>query len=158
MATLLALDGVAADRHEVMDMFTGDYHVVGASNPEGAWRALRTKDIGVIVTDSRVGGEDVLDFLREIKREHPFLTIVVLSSSADSETIVRLINRAHIYRFAMKPISPNVFRLAVSAAVREHHRMLADPSLVVRHVQVESENPESLDKLAGSLPRFTKTW
>jgi DNA-binding NtrC family response regulator len=124
-AKLLALDSLAADREEVMEMFAQDYDVVGATTPEQARDIVRTQDVGVIVTDSLVGGEDILEFLRELKRDHPFLTIVVLSSTADSETIIRLINQAHIYRFAMKPISPHVFRLAVSSAMREHHRTLA---------------------------------
>jgi DNA-binding NtrC family response regulator len=161
---LLALDGIAADRHEVMEMFTEDYNVVGASSPAEARDIIRKQDVGVIVTDSRVGGEDTLEFLRELKRENPFLTIVVLSSTADSDTIVKLINQAHIYRFAMKPISPNVFRLAVSAAMREHHRMLADPSLAVRHVKLDADlasdpdDPEMINNIVGSLARFTKIW
>jgi len=124
-AKLLALDGLAADRKEVLDMFEQDYDVIGAATPEEAREIIRTQDIGVIVTDSDVGGEDIIEFLCTLKRENPFLTIVMLSTTADSETIIRLINQAHIYRFAMKPISPNVFRLAVSAAMREHHRTLA---------------------------------
>lgn len=155
---LLALDGVAADRLEVMEMFTEDYNVVGASSPDEAREILRSQDVGVIVADSRVLGEGTLEFLRELKRENPFLTIVVLSSSVDSEAIIRLINEAHIYRFAMKPLSPNVFRLAVSAAMREHHRMLADPSLAVQHVDVKPDDPEMLSSIVGTLSRFTKVW
>jgi len=157
-AKLLALDGVTTDRHEVMEMFTEDFNVVGASTPEEAREIIETQDVGVIVTDSRVGGEDTLEFLRSLKRDNPFLTIVVLSSTADSDTIVKLINQAHIYRFAMKPISPNVFRLAVSAAMREHHRMLADPALAVRHVKIDPDNPEMISNIVSSLSRFTKVW
>ena len=164
---LLALDGVLKDRLEVMEMFTEDFNVVGASSPEEALQIIETQDVGVIVTDSSVGGEDTLELLRKVKQKNPFLTIVVLSTAADSETIVKLINHAHIYRFAMKPISPNVFRLAVFAAMREHHRMLADPALAVRHMKLgfespekllDPDNPEIIDSFVKSLSRFTKVW
>jgi DNA-binding NtrC family response regulator len=157
-AKLLALDGVAADRYEIMEMFTENFNVVGAATPEEAKQIIETQDVGVIVTDLRVSGEDTMEFLRNLKWEHPFLTIVVLSSTADSETIVKLINQAQVYRFAMKPISPNVFRLAVSAAMREHHRMLADPSLALRHMKIDPENPEMISTIVESLSRFTKIW
>jgi len=133
---------VPNDRLEIGELFTQDYHVLSASSKDEARRLLAANDVGVIVGDCGVEGEDTLDFLRELKRSNPFLTVVVLSSSADSDTIVKLINEAHIYRFAMKPINANVFRLAVAAAMREHHRLLIEPGLGALRKRRVGEDPE----------------
>jgi DNA-binding NtrC family response regulator len=160
-AKLLAVDGISVDRHEIMEMFTENYDVVGASSLDEAIGIIDRQEVGVVVMDANIDGDPdkTLERLRSLKRDHPFLTVVMLSNAADSDTIIRMINQAHIYRFAMKPISPSVFRLAVSAAMREHHRLLADPALALRHVSTEDASPDSMvATIVHSLSRFTKIW
>lgn len=153
-AKLLTVDGIDSDRHEVMEMFTEDYDVIGTSSVQEALEIVERHEIGVIVADIRIGEEKTIEFLREVKRRSPFLTIVMLSSAADSDLIINLINKAHIYRFAMKPICPNVFRLAVSAAMREHHRLLADPTVRAARAPADADDDPMVDSIVGSLRRF----
>lgn len=156
-AKLLSLDGVPAHQLEVMEMFTRDYDVISASTLEEARSIISQQEVGVIiVADSWTGADDMINLMREFKENNPYLTIVLVSSGADSDVIIRLINQAHIYRFAMKPISPNVFRLAVSAAMREHHRLLADPRL--RAYNTVGGEPEMAPNIVDSLARFTPVW
>lgn len=154
---LLSLDGVARDRHEVMEMFMGDYSVIPASSIHEAKEILAAmRDIGVIIADCQDTEEETVDKLADLARTQPSLTIIMLASVVDSEMVVKLINRANIYRFAMKPIRPNVFRLAVAAAIKEHNRRLA---VVPYRPAMETEAKSGMvSSIVSSLSRFTKVW
>jgi DNA-binding NtrC family response regulator len=156
---LLTIDGCDSDRQEVVEMFTYDYRVHGVSSIRDAVTILSQEHIGVIVTNSIVDGVDVTDMLSEIARIDPAITIVVTTSAPQSDTIIKLINSSKIYRFAIKPLSPNLFRLAVHAAMREHHRRLADPRVVRVRMQRDADRePGSVvyDSFVKSLGRFTQ--
>lgn len=160
---LLAVDGVATDRQEVVEMFTRDYNVLAAANMAEALEIIRQQDVGVIVTSSEIDGQDVGDALARIAEVDPAITVVAMTAHPDSDVIIRLINQGRIYRFAMKPLSPNVFRLAVSAAMREHHRRLADPRIVRQPMPKKAAeddapaNPSGFfETMVRSLGRFTK--
>jgi DNA-binding NtrC family response regulator len=157
---LLAIDGCDADRQEVVEMFTYDYRVHAARTLKEAISILAQEQIGVIVTNSEVDGIDITEVLEEIGRIDPAIAMVVMTAKPSSDTIIRLINRGRIYRFAMQPLSPNLFRLAVHAAMREHHRRLADPRVVKQRIARETSKDAESDGIYNSfvenLRRFTE--
>lgn len=157
---LLAIEGCDADRQEVVEMFTFDYRVHSAGNLKEAIQILVSEQVGVIVTSAEVDGVDITDLLAEVARIDPAVTVVVMTASPQSDTIIKLINSGRIYRFAIKPLSPNLFRLAVNAAMREHHRRLADPRVVRQRMQRETAREGGNDGIyssfVDSLSRFTE--
>lgn len=157
---LLAIEGCDSERQEVVEMFTYDYRVHAAASIKEAVNLLLQEQIGVIVTNAKVDGVDMTDLLAEVARIDPAITIVVMTSSPQSDTIIKLINSGRIYRFAIKPLTPNLFRLAVNAAMREHHRRLADPRVVRRRMQRDaardSGNDEIYQSFVSNLRRFTE--
>jgi len=157
---LLAIEGCDADRQEVVEMFTYDFRVHAARTLKEAIDILTHEQIGVIVSNAEVDGVDITDVLAEIGRIDPAITMVVMTEKPSSETIINLINSGRIYRFAMQPLSPNLFRLAVHAAMREHHRRLADPRVVKRRMLLEaskeSESDGMYNSLVQNLRRFTE--
>ncbi|WP_217577463.1 response regulator [Mesorhizobium sp. GbtcB19] len=157
---LLAIEGSDPDRQEVVEMFTYDYRVHAASTIQDAVRILSQEQIGVIVSNAIVDGIDITDLLAEVARIDPAIAVVVMTASPQSDTIIKLINSGKIYRFAIKPISPNVFRLAVNAAMREHHRRLADPRVVRQRMQREAAKEAGSEDMyasfVNSLSRFTQ--
>ncbi len=158
---LLAIEGCDSDRQEVVEMFTYDYRVHAASTMREATDIIIQEQIGVIVTNAEVDGVDMTEMLAEIARIDPAITVVVMTSSPQSDTIIKLINSGRIYRFAIQPLSPNLFRLAVNAAMREHHRRLADPRVVRMRMQREATRETGgtdaiYDSFVKSLSRFTE--
>lgn len=147
--SLLALDSVGSDPRGIMELFTQDYDVIGASSTAEALGILAQHRIGVLVARQGADEEEMLSLLRTLRDEYPFITVVLVSESPDSRMLVKLINQAEIYRFATAPVSPAVFRLAISAAMKEHERRLADPRLLKRAASVVTEPP--LDKFADAV-------
>ncbi|WP_171060459.1 response regulator [Poseidonocella sp. HB161398] len=157
---LLAIDGVESDRQSVLEMFTRDYNVRGAASIREGLEIVRQEQIGVIVINAELEGTDVSELLAQIADSDPAITVVAMTANPNSDTIIKLINRGKIYRFAIKPLSPNLFRLAVNTAMREHHRRLADPRVIRRRMQrgAEGEDPDNAiyESFVQGLSRFTK--
>ncbi len=154
---LLTIEGCESDRQEVVEMFTYDYRVHAARTMKEAIDIIVQEEIGVIVTNAEVDGVDMTEMLAEIARIDPAITVVVMTSAPQSDTIIKLINSGRIYRFAIQPLSPNLFRLAVNAAMREHHRRLADPRVVRMRMQRENGGNDAIyDSFVKSLSRFTE--
>ncbi|OCP23595.1 MULTISPECIES: response regulator [unclassified Ensifer] len=153
---LLAIDGCDADRQEVVEMFARDYSVHAAPSISEAIKILAQEQIGVIVTNAEVEGVDMTDLLSQLAHVDPAITVVVMTEAPQSDTVIKLINSGKIYRFAIKPISPNLFRLAVNAAMREHHRRLADPRVVRQRMQRDAASQEGDEDLYSSLVKSLK--
>ena len=157
MPALLVLDDSDNDRRQIMQLFSNDYRVHGAANVAEALKIIEQHDIGVIVSEARVGSEDTGQLLRILKQNYPMITTVMLTSSADSDLIIKMINQAQIFRFAMKPIRAGVFQLAVSAAMKEHRRFRSDPRMMSRVSVAKATEPEDMSLVAlvtGSLSRL----
>jgi response regulator RpfG family c-di-GMP phosphodiesterase len=164
-ARTLAIDGVGKDGHELLEIFTEDDHVLSARSLAEAEAQLAHHNVGVIVAEYESTSEEAMALCALVRENYPHTTVVLLAYATDSEMIVRLINEGQIYRFAMCPVAPNVFRLAMAAAMKEHHRRLAR----AHHAKIlRKENvPEALTETADgnlaqgikkSLGRFTKVW
>lgn len=141
---------------EMNALLENNFTLLTAPSIEEAIKKLENDNIGVIITDIKVGREDVIDFLRMLKKINPFITVVMLSGMAESELIIKLINQAHIYRFVMKPISINIFRLAIEAAIKEHYRLLADLSLVKEQIS-KSNHLVDLGEESGMVNKIIKS-
>jgi DNA-binding NtrC family response regulator len=148
---LLLLDACPNARQAMTKVIGSDYRVHGASSVEEALSILKNRDIGVIVSEARVGDSDAGDLLRVLKQHYPAITTVMLTNTADADLVVKLINGAQIFRFATKPIRAGVFQLAVSAAMREHRRVRANPLLARRHAVAASREPENKVLVANVL-------
>ena len=155
---LLLLDDSSGDRDAMEQMFGTAYTIRGASNIPDALKILEQSNIGVIVAEARVGGGDTGELLRILKQHYPAITTVILTRSADSDLVIKLINGAQIFRFATKPIRASVFQLTVAAAMREHQRLRANPMLTTRNRVSLSKEPENTSLVASvmqGLARFS---
>ena len=149
MPELLLLDDSPEDRQSMARLFAPDYKVHSASSIQEALQVLEKHDVGVIVAEARVGGSDTGQLLRVLKQQYPAITTVMLTSSADADLVIKLINQVQIFRFATKPIRAGAFQLAVSAAMKEHRRFRANPVLTRRHHVAASNEPENSSLVAS---------
>lgn len=153
---LLVLDDGNSDRQQIMQLFTNDYQVHGAASVAEALTMLESHDIGVIVSEARVGGEDTGQLLHILKQNYPMITTVMLTGSADSDLVIKMINQAQIFRFAMKPIRSGVLQLAVSAAMKEHRRFRSNPSMLSRVSVAKSSEPVNASLAAAVLAGLSR--
>lgn len=147
---MLVLDEDEAT-HSAVEMSAGDLaQIVHVTNPVDALKLLDSDDIGVILSERKLGTMDLTHLLCLLKRKHPQIVSVVITDSEDSSLICRMINQGQIYRFITKPIKAGNLRLTLKSALGKRSELLGDPQLAERH-QVAELSAEQQQTLEGSL-------
>lgn len=147
---LLVLDEDEAT-HSAVEMSAGDLaQIVHVTNPVDALKLLDSDDIGVILSERKLGSMDLTHLLCLLKRKHPQIVSVVITESEDSGLICRMINQGQIYRFVTKPVKAGQLRLTLKSALGKRSELLGNPQLADRHQVADLPEAEQ-QALEGSL-------
>ena len=93
------------------------YEIEAFSDPRQALERARVQEFEVVLSDYRMPEMDGLEFLTEMVRIQPDCARIVLSGQTDFDTLVRMINETHIYRFIPKPWSSYFLKSTLSQAI-----------------------------------------
>ena len=154
---VLIIDDLRSDLNAMAKVLGEDHPCLLAESVNEAIALLSKHDVGVIVTEARVGSADMGSFLHLLKRHYPLINTVMLTRSGDADLVIRLINKAQIFRFATKPLRKSVLQLAVSAAMKEHGRFRVLPELALRHQVAEDKEASNDSQLIGSMVQSLKS-
>lgn len=88
-----------------------------ADTPENALQIMKAQDVGVLIADTDIGGEEITSAIFKIKEHYPDLVVMIVTYRADVVHVVELINSGHIFRFIPKPTSFNVLLPNIEAAI-----------------------------------------
>lgn len=83
--------------------FEDVYEVRLAMSGEQALELLRERPAEVVVTDMRMPGMSGVELLERVIPEWPEAIRIVLTGYTDLDSVVRAINRGHIYQYVTKP-------------------------------------------------------
>lgn len=154
---VLIIDDQRSDLDAIAKLLSEDHACLTAESVTEAIELLSKHDVGVLVTEARVGNTDVGHFLHLLKRHYPLINTVMLTRASDADLVIRLINTSQIFRFATKPLRKSVLQLAVSAAMKEHGRFRISPELAHRHLVAEDKEASSDSVLLGSIVQSLKS-
>ncbi len=98
----------------------GLHNVQYANTPSQAEALVREHRVGVLVTDAAMVGSSIEALTERLRGSRPRLVAIVAGRRDDGEMLMDLINRGHVYRFLLKPVSPGRARLAIEASVKHH--------------------------------------
>ncbi|MBU1570154.1 MAG: response regulator, partial [Proteobacteria bacterium] len=114
-----------------------------ASSGEMALRFLEENNVDMVLADIKMPGMDGLELLELIKRDHPDLTVVMMTAFGRIETAVEAMKRG-AYDFITKPFDHDALILRLSKAV-ERSRLLKEN----RRLLKESQNTHVFQELVG---------
>ena len=125
-----------------------------AHSVEQAIDILSQDEIGLIVTDTVINGEDTTDLIKLLKQQYPAIMTILLTDAMDSDLAVELINQGQIYRYLRKTANNAALKLSIQHGLRFYQTNKAKPELLQRH-KVEAvkprHNPSLVEKLTGRL-------
>lgn len=104
----------------IRDSTRGLHNVYHAVTPTQAEDIVRDHKVGVLVTDAAMVGSNIEGLTQRLRTERARIVAVVAGRRDDGELLMDLINRGHVYRFLLKPVSPGRARLAIEASVKHH--------------------------------------
>src|SRR5688572_27392805 len=91
-----------------------------AVDRDQAVELIMAGNVGVIVIDAAVTGNEAGPFCEQLREQFPDVVLLVAGGVDEQTHLVKQITAGDIYRFLHKPISPARARQFVEAAVRRH--------------------------------------
>lgn len=104
-----------------------------ANSLDGALEAMQSQEIAVVLADVQAGHEDTTAMLKLLKQENPQILSIVLTTAADAELVIRLINEAQVFRFLNKPVNVKLLKQHVEAALERYLTFREAPQLLRQH-------------------------
>ncbi len=89
------------------DLRESGYDVIAVESPLIGLQLLQQEAYDVLVTDLRMPKMHGIDFLKNVKKEHPHITVIVMTAYASVETAVEAL-RFGAYNYIKKPFSSDV--------------------------------------------------
>lgn len=86
------------------DLRESNYDAIAVESPMIGLQLLQQEKFDVLVTDLRMPQMHGIDFLKKVKKEHPQITVIVMTAYASVETAVEAL-RFGAYNYIKKPFS-----------------------------------------------------
>ncbi|OQX85623.1 MAG: hypothetical protein B6D55_07135 [Candidatus Omnitrophica bacterium 4484_70.2] len=124
----------------------GNREVLTAKSAEEAWQLLKEKgEVGVIICDHRLPNMSGVDFLVKVKRLYPDTIRILVTGYPEISTAVEAINKAHIWRYILKPIDVDNLKILIKQAF-EYYRILKENRLLLKIARQQKEWIEAMKK------------
>ncbi len=117
MKTLLIVDDDVPLLDSLRFVFRGLYDVLTATAAEEAATVLARQPVDVLLLDIHLPGMDGIEFLHQVRRERPFLPIVMISAASSIKPILRALELEGA-EYVRKPFDIDELRLVVARALR----------------------------------------
>lgn len=105
---------------------------VAVEGSEGLRMLMEQGPYAVMVADMQMPGMNGVQLLAEAMRQAPDTIRIMLTGNADQQTAMEAVNRGRIFRFLIKPCSPEDLAASLRAGVEQHRLVLAERDLLER--------------------------
>jgi len=120
--------------------------ILTAKSAEEAWQLLKEKgEVGVIICDQRLPNMSGIDFLVKVKRLYPDTIRILVTGYPEISGAVEAINKAHIWRYILKPIDVDSLKILIKQAF-EYYRILKENRLLLKIARQQKEWIETIKK------------
>ncbi|MFZ6046924.1 response regulator [Pseudomonas sp. CR3202] len=135
----------------------GGHRLLRAHSLSEALVTLNMEAVDLLVSDLRLGGEDLAPLLKSLAQAHPRLLSLVVTPFRDTQALLKLINEAQIFRYLPKPIRRGLFEKGLKAAAEQAFLWRAQPLQVIPRVAdapKEAGENQRVGSLLGMLARL----
>ena len=136
---------------------SGGHRLLRAHSLSEALVTLNLEPVDLLVSDLKLGGEDMAPLLKSLAQAHPRLLSLVVTPFRDTQALLKLINEAQIFRYLPKPIRRGLFEKGLKAAAEQAFLWRAQTlEMIPRMADVPKEASENqrVGSLLGMLARL----
>lgn len=98
--------------------------------PEGLACIDENSPISVIVSDLHMPGMNGIEFLSQVRDLSPDSVRMILTGNADLGTAIDAVNDGYIFRFLIKPCSPETLSKALQGGIEQYHLIISERELL----------------------------
>lgn len=144
--TILLIDDDPLMKAQVSEALGADVKIAQATTLADAVAAFDDLNVGIVLSDTRVGNLDTTTMLKVLKQENPGIVTVVYTASTDAVDVITLINQGQIFRFIPKPVKAMMLKQAMMAAALKRRDLRSSPDAAKRHMveKVADETKEEM--------------
>lgn len=129
--SLLILDDEKNVLSSLKRLFRGpQYDLHLASSPQEALEILGHKDIGIIISDYKMGPMKGTDFLAITKKKWPAISRILLTGYFNSQIAQSSLQEGEVYRFMTKPWNDDDLIMTVKNSWKRHQLLKQNQSLL----------------------------
>jgi len=99
------------------------------TEPDKALVRCSEVDFDLVISDYRMPGLDGIAFLRMVKQIQPDAVRIMLSASAEFDTIVHAVNEAEVFRYLPKPWLAEDVAESIRLGIARRDKLLEDRKL-----------------------------
>lgn len=147
---ILIIDDDPAMRGLVAEAAGAHVEIVHTTALAEAVKSLANKNVGIVISDTRVSGLDTTTMLKVLKQQRPDIVAVVYTSAVDAADAVTLINQGQIFRFLPKPVKMVTLKQALLAAALKRRQLCLSPGIAGRHA-VENVAEDAKEELVRTI-------
>ncbi len=130
--------------------------VVVFNNPLEAVEYLKSNTPDLIISDFLMPEMNGLEFLREAKKLHPEVSMIILTAYADKENAIKTINEIGVYKYIEKPWDNDDLVMNIKNGIERSH-LLADLREKIAELEVAKKQLQDYnDKLEVLVAERTK--
>lgn len=146
--TVLLVDDEPENLFVLEALLDEDWDVITADGGDEALEVLEGgATVDLIISDQRMPGMTGVELLTRVAARWPDTIRMVLTGYTDVDPMVRAINDGAIYRFLLKPWSPDEMRAAVREAIDVRTTRLALETVIRKRKKRNEELSATLDEL-----------
>jgi len=142
--SILIIDDDSSVRIALQQMLCSRYHVASAGTMDEGLENLERLAVDAIILDLFLPGRNGIEGLRDIRKTHPALPVLILTGYPSFDTAIQAL-RNGATDYLEKPIAPNVLENRLHLALE--HPLPAKDSIVPPHLK------PSLKSTPGPVPR-----
>ncbi|MDE0042509.1 MAG: response regulator, partial [Candidatus Poribacteria bacterium] len=135
------------------DLREANHDAIAVESPTTGLRLLENEHFDVLVTDLRMPRMHGIDFLKRVKKEHPHITVIIMTAYASVETAVEAMQfGAHNY--IKKPFSSEELIAMLDKLKRLQQENILAKSEVVALSSKNTDNISQHHNIVGKSPQM----
>ncbi|MCC6235562.1 MAG: hybrid sensor histidine kinase/response regulator [Verrucomicrobiales bacterium] len=143
--------------------FSETFRIFTANNAQEGYRLLEDHqdEIGVVMTDQRMPGEQGVQFLERARRLRPQIIRILATAFADLDAAILAVNSGAIYKYVTKPWDPTELETTLKRcleffSVQVERDLLLREKMSVLHQLLITDRVLSLGVMASGLSRHVR--
>lgn len=144
---ILAVDDDDGNLAVLEELLMDDYEITVTDSPKEALALASDGEYDMVISDQRMPGITGVELLKRIRESHPDTVRIIISAYSDASAILAAINEGQVYRFILKPWSPEEVETVVRQGLEHRLHVLA----IRRLVGDLAERNESLSRAIAQL-------
>jgi len=116
-----------------------DREIYLAKDAAEGWKILQEKgEMEVVICDNKLPGMMGVDFFIKVKHLYPDTIRILITGYPDLNSAVDAINKAHIWRYILKPVEVEELRALVKQSF-DYYRILKENRLLLQIARQQAE-------------------